>query len=260
MRHVSRTHRVVLDWLFDRINLDPRIQIKYVDTKKPTRRHFDERLNIISDSMFSCSHLRNHKKKSNHVQEADGGKGKQGGEDERVVANSRHARHVVSMTLHQSATVPSSSSSQSLENMTAKSSKRQCLAGSTESEVIVLDAGLRLQGIPCSWSMGCCDRCVTFFDEYQIFHPRSTGKLVAQLLFQHKKTNSKCWWTVTCRLRCHKRTLFSRWIKCRSPTETRVQNTHRVALDGLFDRVNLEPKSPNQILHQKPTRRHVDRR
>ena len=25
MRHVSRTHRVALDWLFDRINLDPKI-------------------------------------------------------------------------------------------------------------------------------------------------------------------------------------------------------------------------------------------
>ena len=52
------------------------------------------------------------------------------------------------MTLHQSATVPSSSSSQSLENVTANCSKRQCLAGSTESEVIAWDAGLRLQGIP----------------------------------------------------------------------------------------------------------------
>ena len=29
MRHVSRTHRVALDWLFDRINLDPKIQIKF---------------------------------------------------------------------------------------------------------------------------------------------------------------------------------------------------------------------------------------
>ena len=28
MRHVSRTHRVALDWLFDRINLDPKIKIK----------------------------------------------------------------------------------------------------------------------------------------------------------------------------------------------------------------------------------------
>ena len=33
MRHVSRTHRVALDWLLDRINLDPKIRIKYIDTK-----------------------------------------------------------------------------------------------------------------------------------------------------------------------------------------------------------------------------------
>ena len=36
VRHISRTHRVALDWLFDRINLDPKIQIK------PTRRHTDQ--------------------------------------------------------------------------------------------------------------------------------------------------------------------------------------------------------------------------
>ena len=28
MRHVSRTHRVASDWLFDRLNLDPKIQIR----------------------------------------------------------------------------------------------------------------------------------------------------------------------------------------------------------------------------------------
>ena len=33
VRHVSRTHRVALEWLFDRINVDPKIQIKYIDTK-----------------------------------------------------------------------------------------------------------------------------------------------------------------------------------------------------------------------------------
>ena len=32
MRHVSRTHRVALDWLFDRINLDPKFQVGCVDT------------------------------------------------------------------------------------------------------------------------------------------------------------------------------------------------------------------------------------
>ena len=45
MRHVSRTHRVALEWLFDRINLDPKIQIKYIDTKNQlvdmlTKGHF----------------------------------------------------------------------------------------------------------------------------------------------------------------------------------------------------------------------------
>ena len=43
MRHVSRTHRVALDRIFDRIKLDPKIQIKYVDTQKPTCGHVDQR-------------------------------------------------------------------------------------------------------------------------------------------------------------------------------------------------------------------------
>ena len=72
MRHVSRTHRVALDWLFDRINSEPKIQINCVDTKNQladmlTKAHFtrDEwnhlvRLfNIMSFSMFSCSHFSN---------------------------------------------------------------------------------------------------------------------------------------------------------------------------------------------------------
>ena len=42
-RHVSTTHRVALDWLFDRTNLDSKIQIKYIDTKNPTRRHLNQR-------------------------------------------------------------------------------------------------------------------------------------------------------------------------------------------------------------------------
>ena len=32
-RHVSRTHRVALDWLFDRIFFEPKVQITYIDTK-----------------------------------------------------------------------------------------------------------------------------------------------------------------------------------------------------------------------------------
>ena len=65
MGHVSRTHRVALDWLFDRINLDPKIQIKYVDTKNQladilTKGNFtrDERnhlLNLLNITHFSST-------------------------------------------------------------------------------------------------------------------------------------------------------------------------------------------------------------
>ena len=62
MRHVSRTHRVALDWLFDRTNLDPKIQIKYIDTKNQladilTKVNFtrDEWNNLLT--LFNISHF-----------------------------------------------------------------------------------------------------------------------------------------------------------------------------------------------------------
>ena len=62
MRHVSRTHRVALDWLFDRINLDPKIQIKYIDTKNQladilTKGNFtrDEWNHVLT--LFNISHF-----------------------------------------------------------------------------------------------------------------------------------------------------------------------------------------------------------
>ena len=36
-------------------------------------------------------------------------------------------------------------------------------------------------------------------------------------------------------------------MKGRSPTMRHVSRTHRVALDWLFDRINLDPQNPNQI-------------
>ena len=63
MRHVSRTHRVALDWLFDRINLDSKIQIKYIDTKNQladiltkgnfTRDEWNHLLCLFNTSHFS---------------------------------------------------------------------------------------------------------------------------------------------------------------------------------------------------------------
>ena len=62
MRHVSGTHRVALDWLFDRINLDPKIQIKCIDTKNqlaeiPTKGNFtrDEWNHLLC--LFNISHF-----------------------------------------------------------------------------------------------------------------------------------------------------------------------------------------------------------
>ena len=65
MRHVSRTHRVALDWLFDRINLDSKIQIKYIDTKNQladiltkgnfTRDEWNHLLYLFNISHFSST-------------------------------------------------------------------------------------------------------------------------------------------------------------------------------------------------------------
>ena len=62
MRHVSRTHRVALDWLFDRINLYSKIQIKYIDTKNQladvlsegnfTRDEWNHLLSLFNISQF----------------------------------------------------------------------------------------------------------------------------------------------------------------------------------------------------------------
>ena len=64
MRHVSGTHRVALDWLFDKIHFDPKIQNKFVDlsTKGSFTRgewcHLLCLVNIMDLSMSSCSHVR----------------------------------------------------------------------------------------------------------------------------------------------------------------------------------------------------------
>ena len=65
MRHVSKTHRVALDWRFDRINLDSKIQIKYIDTKNQladistkgnfTRDEWNHLLSLCNISHFSST-------------------------------------------------------------------------------------------------------------------------------------------------------------------------------------------------------------
>ena len=97
MRHVSRTHRVALDWLFDSINLDTKIQIKYIDTKKTTRRHLPKKGNFTRDEwnhlvcLFNISHfsfINSVKAMSKRTQEDAG--------EERITAKSKPMTNLVS--------------------------------------------------------------------------------------------------------------------------------------------------------------------
>ena len=108
MRHVSRTHRVALDWLFDRINLDSKIQIKYIDTKNQladilTKGNFtpDEWNHLLS--LFNISHF-----SSTACTTAMAKRAQQGSGEERVTAKSRPMMNV---TARMPSVVSSSTSS-----------------------------------------------------------------------------------------------------------------------------------------------------
>ena len=98
MRHVSRTHRVALDWLFDRINLDPKIQIKYIDTKNHladiltkgnfTRDEWNHLLCLFNISQFSSAVCFAVMAKRSHQ---DSG-------EERVTAKSRPMMNLIART------------------------------------------------------------------------------------------------------------------------------------------------------------------
>ena len=96
MTHVSRTHRVALDWLFDRINLDTKIQIKYIDTKNQladtltkgnfTRDEWNDLLCLFNISQFSS--INRLEVMSKRTQEDAG--------EERVTAKSKPMMNLVS--------------------------------------------------------------------------------------------------------------------------------------------------------------------
>ena len=113
MRHVSRTHRVALDWLFDRINLVPKIQIKYIDTKnqladiltkgnftREERNHLLCLFNISHFSSTDCSEVM-----SKRTQEDSG--------EERVRAKSKPMMNLVSRCIERTPVVLPSIASES---------------------------------------------------------------------------------------------------------------------------------------------------
>ena len=52
MTLVSRTHRVAVDWLFHMMNLDSKIQIRYIDTKH-------QLADILDQGNFTCDEWNN---------------------------------------------------------------------------------------------------------------------------------------------------------------------------------------------------------
>ena len=98
MRHVSRTHRVALDWLFDRINLDSKIQIKYIDTKNQladilTKGNFTrgERHHLLC--LFNISHF-----SSTVCSDTMAKRSQQDSGEERVTAKSRPMMNLIART------------------------------------------------------------------------------------------------------------------------------------------------------------------
>ena len=115
-RHVARTHRVSLDWLFDRINLDTKIQIRYIDTKHQladilTKENFtrDEWNNLLH--LLNISHLNSTCCTKNYILTSCCTKAKRTQdqkEEKRVVSKSRPAAMNLSSFLATSSSTASS--------------------------------------------------------------------------------------------------------------------------------------------------------
>ena len=130
---------------------------------------------------------------------------------------------------------------------------------STESESISLDTGLRLDGLP---ALELWDLIVSVFGSVSQISDR-TGQPVNDAK-KHQKSQGKINVmenidSVPSNVQSSRQeallyvfedneAVIKMIIKGRSPTMRHVSRTHRVALDWLFDRVNLDPKNPNQIL------------
>ena len=95
MRHVSRTHRVALDLLLDRINLDPNIQIKYIDTKNQLADIFNQR-NFTRNHLFCLFNISHFS--STVCSDTMAKRSQQGSGGEQVTAKSRPMMNLIART------------------------------------------------------------------------------------------------------------------------------------------------------------------
>ena len=152
---------------------------------------------------------------------------------------------------------------------------------STEADVISLDAGLRMDGIPAldlwdwlievchsspnqtnktkdvrepRWNLSATQRLRqqiptthTTLDLFDIDHVPSSGTHSASNAMLYVFEDNEA--------------VIKMIINGRSPTMRHVSRTHRVALDWLFDRIDIDSKNSNSVLwYQTSIRRHFDQR
>ena len=97
MRHVSRTHKVDLDWLFDRINLDPKIQINTSTPKTNSQTFWPKEIShvmsgIICWALFNIIHF------SSVCSDTMAKRSRQDSGEERVTAKSRPIMNLIVKT------------------------------------------------------------------------------------------------------------------------------------------------------------------
>ena len=140
---------------------------------------------------------------------------------------------------------------------------------STESEIISLDAGLRLDGIP---ALDLWDLIVLVLGNTTQNHDRTVKPVVCRDK-NHAQVQSRGMFNVLNNVDLvpsnvqfsHQEVLLYVFedneavikmiIKGRSPTMRHVSRTHRVALDWLFDRINFGQKSKSNTLTPKTNSR-----
>ena len=129
---------------------------------------------------------------------------------------------------------------------------------STESEIISLDAGLRLDGIPALvlWDLIVAVLHGNTNQSKQVQGNLSTSPTRKKIPGKIDDLNNVDFIPSNVQS-SHQETLLyifedneaviKKIMKGRSPTMRHVSRTHRVALDWSFDRINLDSKNPNQI-------------
>ena len=159
MRHVSRTHRVALDWSFDRINLDAQTKSNMLTPITNSQTCWQRAMShVMSGTIFSiCSSSAFFSSAS--CPEATSKIMQKGTGEERIVAKSKPTLNLVSRHAASPLTAPSSSASsrpgilrapsQQDSNLTAQCAGEPCAGGSNQndsassSQVWLTDARLR---------------------------------------------------------------------------------------------------------------------